>query len=322
MNQPVRKVILDSVEDRRGGLGGSDSPIVLGVSPFQTRRQLYLEKVGLAEPVPETAAMKRGKRMESIVADLYQEIKERPVEVVRQKLVHHDMPFLWAHIDRRITDPKRPTRGPGILEIKCPGISIYHKCKREGLPLYYVVQLQHYLGVTGLKWGGFAVFSAEAWEMIEFDVQRDNELIKIIFQKDKEFWENTQKGIAPEDDSVQVELPDFNGEVANMNVINPLDWEEAVRAYQQGKMLRAEGEDMMALAETRIKAMMESVNAEVAEGAGARIYWSFQKARRTLDKAAFKRENPEAYRMYESFLVEGQPPRVFRAYFPKPVVVE
>jgi putative phage-type endonuclease len=322
MEKPVRKIILDSVEDRRGGLGGSDSPVILGVSPFQTRRQLYLEKVGLAEPTGETPAMKRGKRMEGIIADLYQEIKERPVEVVKQKIVHPALPFIWAHIDRRITDPKRPNHGPGVLEIKCPGISIYNKCKREGLPLYYVVQLQHYLGVTGMKWGGFAVFSAEAWEMIEFDVQRDPELIKIIFRKGKEFWENTQKGIAPEDDSVQIELPDFNGDVANMNQINPMEWEEAVRAYQQGKMLKAEGDDMMDLAEVKIKAMMEAVNTEVAEGAGARIYWAYQKARKSLDKAAFKREHPEAYRLYESFLVEGEPPRVFRAFFPKPIISE
>ncbi len=322
MEQPIRKVILDSVEDRRGGLGGSDSPVVLGVSPFQTRRQLYLEKVGLAEPAPESPAMKRGKRLEAIVADLYQELKERPVEVVRQKIVHPTMPFLWAHIDRRIMDPKRGNLGPGVLEIKCPGIAIFNKCKREGLPPYYVVQLQHYLGVTGMKWGGFAVFSAEAWDMIEFDVQRDSELIKIIFQKDKEFWEKTQKGIAPEDDSVQVELPDFSGQVANMGKINPMEWEEAVRAYQQGKMLKAEGEDMIELAEARIKAMMEAVNAEVAEGAGARIYWSYQKARKTLDKAGFKKEYPDAYRSYESFLVEGQPPRVFKAYFPKPIINE
>ena len=161
--RPIRKVILDSVEDRRGGLGGSDSPVILGVSPFQTRRQLFLEKVGLNEPREETPAMKRGKRLEAITADLYSEIKERQVEIVKQKIIHPQYPFIWAHIDRRITDPNR--QGSGVLEIKCPGVAIFNKCKREGLPLYYVVQLQHYLGVTGMKWGAYAVFSAEAWDM-------------------------------------------------------------------------------------------------------------------------------------------------------------
>ena len=146
-------------------------------------------------------------------------------------------------------------------------MAIFNKCKREGLPLYYVVQLQHYLGVTGMKWGAYAVFSAERWEMIEFDVPRDPELIKIIFQKDKDFWEMVQNGEAPEDDSVQVELPAFNGHVADMGQINPLEWEDAVRSYQQGKMLKAEGDDIMEIAEARIKTMMEQVG---GSGGGSR----------------------------------------------------
>ena len=36
------------------------------------------------------------------------------------------------------------------------------------------------MNVTGWKWGSFAIFSAERWELIHFDMVRDNELIEMM----------------------------------------------------------------------------------------------------------------------------------------------
>ncbi len=40
---------------RRRGVGGSDMAVILGISPFSTRLELYLEKRGEIPPRPDTS---------------------------------------------------------------------------------------------------------------------------------------------------------------------------------------------------------------------------------------------------------------------------
>ncbi len=324
--KPLRHIDFDDVTNRADGLGGSDSPVVLGVYPFKTRKDLWLEKLGLTPPQEETPAIKRGRTLESIVADLYAEIKGRQISIVKQRLTHPKWPFIFAHIDRRISDPgkERGKSGDGILEIKCPGMGIFTKCEREGLPEYYVVQLQHYLGVTGKEWGAFAVFSAEKWKLIEFDVRRDDQLIKLIFDRDREFWEQVKNGIEPVDEAVHIDMPEVQkGDLVNMDrSVHAAEWAEAVKQYQIADNLLKEADGLKNLAEERLKAGMTQAGARIAEGSGARIYWKEQAGKNTLDKKAFARESPEAYRIYESYLNPGKPSRPFRAYFPRPILIE
>jgi putative phage-type endonuclease len=301
--------------------------VVLGVSPFKTRKELWQEKMGLIEPVDkESPAIKRGKTLEGIVADLYAQVKDRKVEIVKQKLIHPQHPYIYAHIDRRIIDGGK--RGPGVLEIKCPGIAVFNKCKREGIQEYYIIQLQHYLGVTGLSWGAFAVFSAEQWELLEFDIHPDKEFIKLIFNEDQKFWQYVQNGEEPPEPEVIMTPEEMKEgysagtEIAKMDKINPHAWAEMVKKYQEAKMLKEEAEALLDMQEEKIKTEMERIGASVAEGAGARIYWKEQKGKEKLDKKAFAKGHPAAFEIYESYLKTGKPSRPFRAYFPRPIYKE
>jgi putative phage-type endonuclease len=300
--------------------------VVLGVSPFKTRRELWQEKLGLIEPVDkESPAIKRGKTMERIVADLYAQVKGRKVEIVKQKLIHPNHPFIYAHIDRRIIDGGK--RGPGVLEIKCPGIAVFNKCKREGIQEYYIVQLQHYLGVTGLSWGAFAIFSAEQWELLEFDIHPDKEFIKMIFSEDQKFWQYVESGEEPPEPEIKVEVEEAvaglkPSEIAKMDKINPHIWAEMVKKYQEAKMLKEEAEALLNQQEEKIKAEMDRIGAQVAEGAGARIYWKELAGKKSLDKKAFAKGHPAAFEIYESYMKTGKPSRAFRAHFPRPIYKE
>lgn len=325
LQQQLRRIELDE-DDRRSGLGGSDSPVVLGVSPFKTRKELWREKIGVDPPKEiNSPAIKRGNSLESIVADLYAEVKGRKVEVVKQKLHHPLFHHIYAHIDRRIIDDKKA--GPGVLEIKCPGAAVFGKCKREGLQPYYIIQLQHYLGVTGMKWGAFAVFSAEYWEIIEFDVFPDQELIRMIIQEDNKFWNQVLAKEEPQEPEIKAEIDEKMeslsvSEIANMEKINPDLWAELVTRYHEAKMLKEEGEANLDLYESKIKEEMARVNAKMAEGAGARIYWKEQKGKLGLNKSLFEAERPDEFKIYQSYLAAGKPSRPFRAFFPRPIMKE
>jgi putative phage-type endonuclease len=326
-SKPLRHIDFDDASYRLGGLGGSDSSIVLGIYPWKTARELWKEKLGALMLLEESPAIKRGKTLEGIVAQLYAEIKGRSVEIVKQRLVHPKFPEIYAHIDRKVTDPKMPKNmGPGVLEIKCPGMGIFTKCEREGLPEYYTVQLQHYLGVLGYKWGAFAVFSAEKWKLIEFDVMRNDTLIDLIFERDRQFWRYVQDREEPLEQVAQLEseMPEVaKGELVRMDRTNcAIEWSEAVREYQVADNLLKEADSLRDLAEEKLKQMMTQEGALIGEGAGARIYWKPQAGKKTLDKKAFAKGSPEGYKIYESYLNPGKPSRPFKPFFPKSILLE
>ena len=303
------------LEERRKGLGGSDSPVVLGVSPFKTKLDLWMEKRGLIEEPEATPAMKRGTVLEPVVAKLYQEATGRKLRRKPRILQHKKYPFLIADIDREIVSING--KGPGVLEIKCPGIRVFSQCKRKGLPEYYLVQLQHYLEVTGRRWGSFAVFNAERWELIWFDVEKDNELIEMIVKEDAEFWEKVIRGIPPKESKPTIKLP--VAEPTEIVKIDTDEWKEAVTRLKEAQKLREEAEELEEEAKARIQALMEQYNAQVAEGAGARIYWKWQKGKESIDTRRLKKEMPEIWEKYKK---QGKPYRAFRPYFLKEVSYE
>src|SRR5947207_2817387 len=59
-------------EERRGGLGGSDAPVVMGVSLHKTPYMLWAEKRGMVPPAPPNPAMARGTALEPVARAAYE----------------------------------------------------------------------------------------------------------------------------------------------------------------------------------------------------------------------------------------------------------
>lgn len=64
---------LDPSFDRLSGIGASEAAAVLGLDPFRTPFQVWLEKTGRAAPFAGNAYTDLGNRLEPVVADLYAE---------------------------------------------------------------------------------------------------------------------------------------------------------------------------------------------------------------------------------------------------------
>lgn len=304
------------LEQRRKGIGGSDSPVILGVSPFKTVRELWDEKLGLVEDAPPTAAMERGTYLEPVAAQLYMDKTGRKVKRVNDILRHKEHDWMLANIDRQIQSENG--KGPGILEIKCPGLSVFSKCKREGLQDYYIVQLQHYLAVSDRSWGAFAVFNAERWELIHFDVDRDQELIDLIISHDRDFWQMVQEGRVPEETAPVVDLPPV--EPTELYTMDSPAWKEAIERLREAQEIKKEAMALEDDAKATVQLIMEQAGVDVAEGAGARVYYRMQNGRKSFDKTLLKKDHPEIdLKNYEK---TGSPYKVFRPYFMKEVINE
>ena len=79
------------LKQRQRGIGGSDISAVLGVNPWKTSYDLWLEKTGRAPlETATTPAMQRGTILEPVVADLYAEETGRRLRKSNQILKHPD----------------------------------------------------------------------------------------------------------------------------------------------------------------------------------------------------------------------------------------
>ena len=295
------------LEERRKGIGGSDSPAIFGVSPFRNALDVYYDKLGIAPPEPETPAMARGAALEPIAADLYAKQTGYQLEMDNANFVHPHIEFITVNTDRRIVS----SAGDGVLEIKCPGLHVFSRCKREGLPDYYIIQLQHGMGVTGRKWGAFAVFSAERWELLHFEVKRDDALIDMIFDADIKFWkEHIEKQIPPTvSHETMPEIPPIGGEVVTLNT---KEMATAVEELRIANEIMAEAKGLREYAEKHIKALMAENNTDAIELTNRfRGYWRQQDGRKSLDKKRMIADGIDLSK-YEK---TGKPFKVFKPYF-------
>lgn len=128
---------------RQSRFNASESAAVLGLSPWQTPYQLWLQKTGRAANKPN-AAMLRGTELEPVARAAY----EDQTELVMQPVVLEAGRFS-ASLDGMTLD------GDLILEIKCPlrgtRSDLWQDVAVGAVPEHYVMQVQHQLMVSGAQ---------------------------------------------------------------------------------------------------------------------------------------------------------------------------
>ena len=305
------------LEHRRSGIGGSDTPvIVLGNDhPFTSPRELWEQKVGIRKDDEPTPPMLRGTALEPTVATLYAGETERKLQRVNSILQHPDHHWMIGNIDRQIVGVKG--RNPGILEIKCPGLRTFGKIKREGIPDYYQLQMQHYFAVSGRTWGAFAIFNAEMWELIHFDVERDDELIELIIERDEAFWQMVQDGTPPGEKALtNPDIPPLQTGTELVR-IDSQGWSKAVEDLRTAREILGEAKEIEDSAKERLQNLMTTNGASAAEGSGLRAYWYEQAGRQTFDHKRFSKAHPELAEAMKPYFKQGDAFRAFRPYFLK-----
>jgi putative phage-type endonuclease len=301
----------DWIEGRRRGIGGSDLGSILGVNPYKTVQDLWADKMGIAPPTEATGPIRRGRALESIIADEYAATTGRHLIEGPENFSHPGNPVLMANVDRLIKRGNR-VEDWGVLEIKAPGFRIFGRCKRQGLPAYWLVQLQHYLGVLGLSWGSFAVFSAEHWALLWFDVERDDSLVEMMQRRCLEFWRYIETETPPPIEAPPaIDIPkNLKGTVSQ---VDGAEWKAAVESLREAQGLRKEAEAIEAEAKAQVADLMAARGIDAAEGAGCRVYNRQQAGRRTLDKQALVKDYPGLD--LGKYMKRGKPTKRFVAYF-------
>lgn len=198
------------LQERRNGLGASDSGIILGVNPWKTNVDLWSEKTGLheAEDISDKPQVKYGHDAEPHIRALFaldhQELKvtyESPYKIIRSDT----FPFIFCTPDGEITTPDGRKGG---LEIKTTEIMNARQWAewKGRIPDTYYCQVCHQM--LAAHWEFVYLVAQIKWttkegemrkDTREYLINRDECIDDILFLQDQliNFWKCVEEKTEP-----------------------------------------------------------------------------------------------------------------------------
>lgn len=294
---------------RKGGIGSSDAGAAVGLNPYKSQLELWMEKTGRdttlpkADPHDEESPMYWGNVLEPIVAWHYSKRTGRRVRRINAVLQHPDpeLPWMLANIDREVIGADDVQ----ILECKTAGINGARLWK-EGVPEYVQLQVMHQLAVTGKQAADVAVLLGG--QILEIHrIERDERMISRLIELERKFWEYVVNdtpppadGSASAEQALRCLYPVDDGQTLNFST-NPalsIAYVE-LKAVRQSIALQETREAQ--LKQTLQQAMGEASRAEFSNGV---ITWKKAKDSTVLDVDTMLKDKPYLQARYTK-LKEG-----------------
>jgi len=290
--------------DRKYYIGGSDEAALLGVSPWRTPLDVFLEKTGDATPFEGNDATYWGTRLEDVVAEEYARRTGNKVRRRNAVLVHPEHDFLRANLDREIVGQKR------ILECKTAGLRSADSWGEDGtdqVPDYYLPQVAHYMAVTGATGADVAVLIG-GQDFRIYHVERDLELERLVLERAVQFWhDHVVPRVPPPPMSAQDVVRLFPSDDGNTVDATP----EVAAAVQrlaevraQIKALQGDKDDPApgteAFLANEVKTFLGS--AAVLRGPNGKpmATWKAAKDATRFDAKRFAAEHPDLFQQYQT----------------------
>jgi putative phage-type endonuclease len=180
-------------QDRKNYIGGSDIAVILGLSPYKTPYQLYLEKKGHAEPEPETPYQYWGTRLEPILREEFEKRNFVSIEEPKDTKCHPLYPFLRGNLDGWIREWDE------IFEAKTTLAYNRDKWGEDGskiIPPEYIVQVAFYCSIMNCPTAHIAVLIGGN-DYRELIYKRDEDLENKIIDEACKFWQSLQDNTPP-----------------------------------------------------------------------------------------------------------------------------
>jgi putative phage-type endonuclease len=287
---------------RKGGIGSSDAAAAVGLNPYQSQLELWLEKTGRAPVAPpgdggadDLSPMYWGSLLEPIVAAHYTRRTGHKVRRINAVLQHPEHPWMLANIDREVLG------APDVQLLECKTAGIQGAWLwRDGVPEYVQLQVQHQLAVTGKQAADVAVLLG-GQELQIFRIERDEELIVQLITLEREFWGYVERDQEP---------PADGSESADraLRVLYPRD-SGATLNFQDDLVMGAVFSDLLAVREvlatnTALEAQLkQTIQQRMGEASravfdGGEVSFKRSKDGSAVDTARLAKEQPEIARAY------------------------
>ena len=288
---------------RKQGIGSSDAAAAVGLNPYKSQLELWLEKTGRDGNLPKTDPQDEespaywGNLLEPIVAAHYTKRTGHRVRRINAVLQHPDPDKAWmlANIDREVTG----TGEVQILECKTAGINGARLWK-EGVPEYVQLQVQHQLAVTGKAAADVAVLLGGQHLEIH-RIERDEALIARLVHLEKQFWDYVESDTPPPVDGSE------SAELA-LRCLYPEDQGHTVD-FSQDRTLSAAFADLLSVRQTldgftRLEAQFKQTIQQAMGDASKALFetgsvtWKKAKDSSGLDVTTLLKDQPDLAQRY------------------------
>ena len=173
---------------RKNKVGASDAPVIMGVSPWKTPYQLWLEKVSSHIQDQKSEAMQRGLDLEEEARSTFEQMTG--LTVIPLVVLHDEYDWMMASLDGIDIEKK------AIVELKCPN-KIDHQMAVSGkIPEKYFPQLQHQIAVCKVDKAYYFSYNGREGAIVQ--IYRDDKYIKQLIEKERHFYDCVQTFNAPE----------------------------------------------------------------------------------------------------------------------------
>lgn len=283
----------------KGGLGGSEALAYCGKDPRCTMLELYEQKIAAPPkgdaPLDDDPRREWGHRLEPVVRQwLEEKINLRivkPLSMYRSKSV----PMMIGHVDGITQEPK-----PAGVEIKTADkfmAAEFGDIDTDQVPVRYILQVTHYMVVTGLRRFHIAVLIGGN-EPKKYVVDFDPELAGMLIANARLFWSHVETHTPPDPKTLADTARRWprsleKSVIATPSIIESLCTLKAKRAAQ--KCAEEEGDAL----EVLIKASMADASALTDGNHQLLATWRSQ-SRSRFDVGRFTAEHPEFVDQYKA----------------------
>lgn len=271
------------LQERMTGIGGSDAGTILGVNKWKSKTQLFFEKTNPAM-IQEISndAIHFGNVLEDVVAEEFAARTGKKVRRDNRMLRHPEHHFMMANLDRVVVGEK------ALLECKTTSQYNSEQWEDDNVPAQYLCQIQHYMAVTGFEKAYIAVLIG-GQSFIWKEIERDEELIQIIIDAEKDFWENNvQANVIPEIDGSEATSDFINHmyqDIDNEEIELGSEADTLMKAIESIKEDIKEKQQLQKKYENQLKDALGHNTA--GKTAAYHATWK-QQTRRNLDKKALE----------------------------------
>ena len=294
---------------RRDSIGGSEAAAILGMNPWKSEYQLWLEKTGSVQPedISDSDVVHFGTLLEPIVADEF--CRREGKQVKRCGLFRSKThPFMTASFDRLLIGE--------AAGLECKTTSAYKgKDWDEGkIPPQYYVQCMHYMMVSGLpRW--YIACLVGGNHFVTWTIERDEDEINALRTAELAFWQKVQNHEPPEVDgstSCTKALQDKfkGGQIEPVTL--PKETMKLLDRLDELKALETDVKSQKQEIQNRLCAMLgDNEIGLVGEGEDTRkVSWKTIPGRVTIDSKKLREEEPE---IFEKYSKQGAATRRFSA---------
>lgn len=293
---------IEFIKERQKGIGGSDVGAIMGVNKYKSVFEVYMDKIEIIEDAVESINHKSlyenksesaywGETLKEVNAKEYTVRTGKKVRKENKVLIDSEYDFMRANIDRKVIGEN------SILMCKTSSTFLAKEYEGEEIPASFILQCQHNMRVSGTSKCYIASLIGGQKFVIK-EIERDDELINMIIEKEKDFWYNhVLKKVPPLIDGSfgakkYIESKYKNSEIG-LEIALPEDYMNMIQEYTNIKENIHNLDQQLKQIENSIKDEMKSAEIGILEK--YRVNWKSIYSNR-IDAKALKNNYPEVYK--------------------------